>query len=458
MTDESLAHRLIEHCNQPVDASLLQRARLHLLDWMGCVYGAAREEQAQILKTALLASVDHHTGDTPSFGLGRLNFDAAFTYSTALGNVLEMDDLARTAIVHAGPVVVPAALYTALQSNSNYADLLLALVRGYEAAIRLGNSLDAYHYQRWHPTSTAGVAGAAIACAAIRKLDSTQQLAALCNALSVSGGLWHTRHGNSMTKQWHSVHTARTGMSAVQSALYGFTAAEDIIEGEQGWHQVLAANPSAEEIVKAADWAILQTSFKPWPACRHCHAAIDAALKLARQLNGALQNVSDIAIDAYKDAQIFCDKVNPGTPAEARFSLQHSVAVALCNGTVQPADFETEALQSAKIVKLRKITTVNNCSRLTANYPAHFGATVTIKLNDGQIIRQEITDAMGDPEWPLDTEQIRGKFDMLCDWGVGDRSFNNTGVGGNNRTNELAEAVLHAPGDIKMSELLKSAL
>ncbi len=451
MTAESLACQLIDRCNQTIDASLRQRARLHVLDWIGCVYGAARETPALSLHELRL-----RTGSTPSFGLGRLDYDAAFTYSTALGNVLEMDDLARTAIVHPGPVVVPAALYTALQNDSDYGTLLEALVRGYEAAIRLGNSLDAFHYQRWHPTSTAGVGGSAIASAAICALDNTQQLSALCNALSVSGGLWHTRHGNSMTKQWHSVHTARTGMAAAQAARYGFSAAEHIIEGEQGWHRVLAAHPSADEITVDADWAILKTSFKPWPACRHCHPAIDAALMLRETLEPnrqaeaesiAVADIAAITVDTYHDAKVFCDRISPTTAAEARFSLHHSIAVALCNGTVLPRDFEAEALPQANIAHLRQLTTVNSCPQLTANYPAHFGSTVSIALKNGATIKQEIIDAMGDPEWPLSADQIRKKYAMLCNWGIGDCT----------QTTDLGEAVLNAPENIKVSKLLEAA-
>lgn len=422
------------------------------------MYGAAQEGPAQSIKLALdsikkqgqpsqpNAPQVHNLA--PSFGLGLQDFETAFTYSTALGNILEMDDLARTAIVHPGPVIIPAALYTALQNGSSYTQLLEAIVRGYEAGIRLGNSLDAFHYQRWHPTSTTGAAGAAIACATILQLNNEQQLTALCNALSVSGGLWHTRHGDSMTKQWHSVHTARTGMNAARSGLYGFTAAEGIIEGEQGWHQVLANAPSPERIVEVNDWAILQTSFKPWPACRHCHAAIDAALKIQHKLSPEqLKTIASIAVHTYSDAKDFCDKADPSTVAEARFSLQHSIAVALVNGTVLPADFEMKAIQQSEYKLLRSKTTINSSPELTQNYPAHFGSTVTVELNSGELLTQPIVDAMGDPEWPLTEDQIKSKFKMLCDWGISDRKH----------TMQLAEAVLHASGNTGVVDLVKSA-
>ena len=43
----------------------------------------------------------------------------------------------------------------------NLEDTLADAVRGYEAMIAVGAAFDAHHYSLWHPTTTAGVFGAA---------------------------------------------------------------------------------------------------------------------------------------------------------------------------------------------------------------------------------------------------------------------------------------------------------
>ena len=76
-------------------------------------------------------------------------------------NVEEMDDMHRQAILHPGPVVVPALAGLA-RSGVPRRRVLDALVRGYEAMIRVGRSVGPRHYALWHNTATAGVASAVV--------------------------------------------------------------------------------------------------------------------------------------------------------------------------------------------------------------------------------------------------------------------------------------------------------
>jgi 2-methylcitrate dehydratase PrpD len=50
---------------------------------------------------------------------------------------------------------------------------------------------------------------------------------------------------------------------------------------------------------------------------------------------------------------------------------------------------------------------------LTAAYPRHFGATVTLHLTDGTELRETIPDALGDPENPLPEPDLLAKARML---------------------------------------------
>ena len=53
-----------------------------------------------------------------------------------------------------------------------------------------------------------------------------------------------------------------------------------ILEGPQGFFAATCPGADPEDVMAdhGAPWLIEQVSFKPWPACRHAHAAIDAAL------------------------------------------------------------------------------------------------------------------------------------------------------------------------------------
>jgi len=127
-----------------------------------------------------------------------------------VSNVLEMDDVDRQAVLHAGPTVIPAALAMAEHIGASEKDFLDAIVIGYEATIRIGRAVGAGHYAFWHNTATCGPFGAA---------------AAACYLLkgSQAAGLWQTRHEpDSMAKQLHAGHAAHAGVLAAILSKQGF--------------------------------------------------------------------------------------------------------------------------------------------------------------------------------------------------------------------------------------------
>ncbi len=437
----TLAEQLVARCQRPVPEAALEQARRHVLDWVGCVLGAAREPLAKQLRSALAKK----RGSTPSFGAGRLEPEAAKTYATALGNLLEMDDLARAALLHPGPVVVPVAVYAGLEQGVSWKDTLLGIVRGYEAAARLGVLLDGFHYARWHPTTTVGMAAAAVTASSLRSLTALQTLAALANGLSVSGGLWHMRHHDVATKQWHLVHAGRSGAHAAEMAELGFTGSPEILEGPQGWLEVLSQSPPPNSMFSGEEWSIHSVSFKPWPACRHCHAAIDAALALHSDV--AVAELGGVVVETYADAMTFCNQPEPRTPGEGRFSLQHCVSVALLQGDVKAADFAESRLTDPQVVALRRRVRVSVQPSFTRAYPGHFGSAVKVTDGTGRETTVSIADAKGDPEWPLMDHDLLKKYHDLAEWGVGNLP----------EVSELANAILQAPLDTPLSEIFVTA-
>ena len=353
-----------------------QRARLHLLDWLACVAGARRSKV---------------------FGRGG-QLRLRHANAALLGNVLEMDDVHRTALLHPGPVIWPAVFVQPLDTLDQALD---AAVRGYEAMIATGSALDAHHYAHWHPTTTAGCVGAAAAAASVWELDEDRTMWALANAASVAGGVWHMRHDDVMTKQWHVYHAAATGSDAAMAAANGITGPAAILEGEQGLFAAMTRErgPLAGSL---EGWLIHQVSFKPFAACRHAHPVIDAAMELRRA--GKLEAPFDIA--TYADALAFCDRPDPKTELEAKFSLQHAVAAVADGRDAEPVDFTREAI--TELAPLRTQVTVREDAAFTARYPAHFGARVN---------GFELVDTLGDPERPLDEAGLRRKAHTLFAWG-----------------------------------------
>ncbi|WP_237213617.1 MmgE/PrpD family protein [Falsiroseomonas oryziterrae] len=408
---ESLTEGLVALLARPISQGDRRRAALHLVDWIGCaVAGAASEAGAVFRRHAEGASGPARIllGGTASAR------DATFA-NGAFGNVLEMDDVHREAILHPGPVVMPAALALAAERDAPGHALLDAILRGYEAEIRIGRAMGPSHYARFHPTATIGPFGAAAACASLLGLDATRSVWTLGNAGTQAGGVWQCRHEKVMTKQLHTARAAAMGLEAATLAALGLTGPRLILEGPQGVFAGLAPDARPHRVLAdpGAPWLVHETSFKPWPACRHAHPAIDAALALRPRIEG--RAIAAVRVESYADALAFCDRAAPSDTIGAKFSLQHAVAVALLDGPPPLSAFDPPALARPDLAALRAKVTVAEDAAFTRAYPAHFGAAVTVTLTDGAVLREAVPDALGDPENPLSEDAILTKARMLME-------------------------------------------
>lgn len=406
---ESLIRRLVARLRAPVEPADRERAALHVLDWAGAAI-AGRVSPAGRALAATARGIGQ--GAATGVGMPGLSPAAAAFLNGGLGNVLEMDDIHRSAILHPGPVVIPAALAAAEAARASPARLLDAVVRGYEAMIRIGAAVGPGHYALWHNTATCGPFGAAAAAGDLSGLDDEAMIWALGNAGTQASGPWRCRHEPVMTKQLHTARAAQSGLIAAALAAQGFTGPEWMLEGAQGFFAAMApdADPRAVMAEPASPWRIWDTSFKPWPACRHAHAAIDAALVLHRR-GIAPDAVAAILVETYPDAIAFCDRAEPGSEAEAKFSLQHCVAHALMRGAPGLGDFGPEAVAAS--AGLRRRTRLAVAEPYASAYPHHYGAAVTLRLNDGARLRAEIPDALGDPANPVAQAQLVAKARAL---------------------------------------------
>lgn len=416
------------------------RARLHLLDWAACaVAGAVEPGAAEPRDLARLEG----SGSCRVLGGPRAGPLAAALANGPAGALLEMDDVDRRGLLHPGPVVIPAALAAAeAGGQDDGAALLDAVVRGYEAMIRVGRAVGPHHAARFHVTASCGGFGAAAAGASILGLDVTQTAWALGNAGQQAFGLWQVRHEPVFTKALHDGRAAANGLSAAFLARTGYAGPLAIFEGPQGFFNGLCPDGDAQAVVEGGDaWAIHEVSFKPHAACRHAHAAIDAVLALRAQAGGA--ELEALEIGAYRDAVVFCDRPHPTTSAEGKFSLQHAAAAAWVYGEAGLDRFNLEALIEPGIIDLRARVSVAEAPALTARYPARFGATARARLADGQMLEVETPDALGDPERPMEAAAMVAKARALMAWG---------GLDGG-AADRLIEAVLNLGPGASVSDL-----
>lgn len=381
----TITERLLPLLSKPFTDFDLARARLLYLDWIGCATAGGVEPIGQKLRK----SFNFPPGPCRRISAESTQVQMAAFYNGCLGNVLEMDDVDRRAVLHAAPTVIPAAKAVAEYVGADTKSFFEALIIGYEVTLRIGRSVGAGHYAFWHNTATCGPFGAA--AAACHLIEDSNFISALGLAGTLSAGLWQTRHEpESDAKQIHAGHAAQLGVMAAMMSAHDIKGPREILEGEHGFFKAMCPGADPEDVLLEYDsqWLIHETSIKPYAACRHSHAAIDAAL------NATLE-AGEIIIETYNDAIIFCDRSTPCAGRDAKFSLQHVVAFALQNGFPPSlGDFTQEALSKTR--ETRKRISVHAADEFNLAYPAHYGAAVTIGG-----IRHVAKDALGDPEKPL---------------------------------------------------------
>src|SRR5262245_37192763 len=140
------------------------RARMFVLDALGVMLAAvdfaSREGDDQLTQYLRLIEAP---GPATLVGLGRTAAPAvaAFVNGT-LSELLDCQDTNLPARIHNGTAAIPVALAVAEERGLSGADIMVALIAGYEVGSRLSLAIQPQHWHRgFQATGTIGTSGAA---------------------------------------------------------------------------------------------------------------------------------------------------------------------------------------------------------------------------------------------------------------------------------------------------------
>jgi len=225
--------------------------------------------------------------------------------------------------------------------GSSGEDFLVAVIAGYETAIRIALSVSPEHrFRGYHPTATVGVFGAAIAASLLLKIDVHQTVHAMGLAGSHAPGLFQFQYDGSMVKRIHPGRSAQSGVLSALFASKGLTGPPQILEGTYGFGRVMSDRFSMETITQelGSYWHIMDVGIKPYSACRFCHASIDGALEIRSQPGFNPAAVESVEILGSQQLYSQTGNQKPETLTGAQFSTPFEVALALYTGNVMPVD------------------------------------------------------------------------------------------------------------------------
>ena len=416
-----------------------------ILDWAGAALAGGALPPARLLSAALAGEGDSGRAELVTDGRGCDLRTAALVNGTA-AHTAELDDIFRDGIYHPGAPTIAAALAAAQEHERSGAELLTAVVVGFELSTRVAAAVQPAHYRYWHTTGTVGTLGAAAAVGSLLRLDATQLAHALANATSMAAGLQQAFRSDAMTKPLHAGHAAEAGALAAMAAAHGFTGALDILEGDAGFGAAMADGPAWDAVFTdlGHQWNVTEMTFKDHACCGHTFAAIDGALELRARHELAPESVRAVEVETYQVALDVAGNPAPASAFEAKFSIGYCVAAALVQGSVRLAAFEPERREDPLTRNLMDRIDVRAADDLTRVFPGRRGARVAVTTTDGTILRTERRTRRGDPDLPLTDRELRDKYDDLAAAVIGTAAAAELGdrLGALERVAEVGELAL----------------
>ncbi len=387
-------------------------ARRSLLDWTGSALRGSGEPPARMMTDLARAEGGRPRATALPDGW-KTSVEWATRINAVASHTVEMDDLHPSSVLHPGAPVMSAAVAMAEALDSTGTELVEAIAVGYEVAVRAGEAAGPDHYRLWHTTGTCGTFGAAAAAAKLLKLDRRAIIDALGSAGTQAAGLWQFLADGAMSKQLHPAHAAGAGIHAAELARRGFTAAQEIFEGEKGFLRAMSPNPDPDRLTEGlgSEYRMVDNAFKKHAACRHTHSAIDAALLVRDRTSLTPEDIDEISVHVYPAADDLLRDVEPTTPYAAKFSLPYTIAVAVCRGHVDLADFVDVTAEDIGSV-IEKVRVVRD-DALGDEYPVKWPSRVEIRFRDGTRANAEIDYPRGDARNPLTNDELEKKFRTL---------------------------------------------
>ncbi len=409
-------------------ADVVEHAKRVLLDYLGVAIGGASLPMAQIA-----ASYFVELGGRPDASLildeRRLPAIHAALVNGIYGHALDMDDGHRMAAGHPGVATLPAALAAAEVHGASGPDLLRAIVCGYEVFVRIGAHLNPAHLRRgYHTTATVAPFSAALAAGLLAGLNTEQLTRALGLAGVQGAGLMEVFHDGAMAKPFQVARGSAAGLLAVDLAARGALGPRSILEGEQGFLNAMCGDRATDDLTagllpdaapgqairapaQEGDWAIRGVYFKLYAACRHTHAAVDAARMLRDEHALTPEQVQQVVVRTYAVADQLCGATAlPSGPSEAKFSLPYTVALGLTVGHAAPSCFTPALVADETLRALASRVRVEIDPAIERAYPAQRTAALDLTTRDGRLLQATVPVARGEPELPLSLADIEAKF------------------------------------------------
>ena len=406
----TLARFVVESKAADVPAAVRTEAVRSLLNWAGCAIGGSGHETVD----RALAAVQPFAGKADASLFGRsekIDVLNAALLNGISSHVFDFDDTHLKTIIHPAGPVASALMALAEIHPMTGAELLHAFILGVEVECRIGNAVYPEHYDiGWHITGTAGVFGAAAACGKVLGLNEQQMVWALGIAGTQSSGF--REMFGTMCKSFHPGRAAQNGLLSAFLAQQNFTSSDRVLEAPRGFTHVMSTARKFDEITGelGQHYEIALNTYKPFACGIVIHPSIDGAVQLRNEFGLKPGDIEKIELRVAPLVLELTGKKTPKTGLEGKFSVFHSVAVAIIDGAAGEREYSDERVANPEVIALRdKVEAVIDKGLRDDE------AYVTVILKDGRRLERHVPYAIGSLKRPMSNADLEAKFLGLCD-------------------------------------------
>jgi 2-methylcitrate dehydratase PrpD len=419
--NEKIALWASEFRDEALPDEVVKSTKLRLLDIVGCMLGAADHEDTissrhvaqQTFPGSQTRSVPF-ADDASVFGAALINGTAAL--------VLEFDDSHLESAIHVSSPVVAAALPVGHAHALSGKRLIAAIAIGNELTCRLGLVAPGkFHQNGFHPTGIFGTFGAIYAVSRCLGLNSSQTRDAVGIGGSLSSGLMASWEDGSAAKSLHAGFSASAAVKATSCAKNGISGPTGVFDGRFGFFKAHVQEERYDfAFARVTEglgetWEALNIAPKAYPCGHYNQPLIYAALALREQHDITPEQISTIRCSIPEHviplvAEPLAEKRRPKTSFHGRFSLQHSMAEAMIQGTLDKSSFDTRNLTDPRYNNLAdKVQALIDPLAIDRS---QLGGRIEVELYDGRIFSHSVKHMLGMPQNPMSESDMARKFQM----------------------------------------------
>mgnify|MGYP001396276691 CR=1 FL=1 len=451
--DPSLSRIIADHVAgltlAALPAPVLHATRRALLDALGVML-AASGQAAEAAPYHALARAQ--TGPARLLAGGQSTPALAALANGALAHALDYGDVFDAGPAHPHAALVPALLALAdTQPEATLDDILMAMAAGSDLACRLSLSGQrSYEEGGWYPPPLVGLIGAAAASARLAGVAAGGIVQAPGAAGRSAPFPPRNKKDPPNPGGVREGFPAQAAVTATTLAQEGARAFADPLGGKGGFLAVYAGGAKRAVLLDQLGqrfWGA-DVSFKPWPACRGTHAAIEAALLLRDRCPA--DSIASIEVETGLIQEMLISppdaKACPDSAIAAKFSIPFCIGLALAEGAVGLDSFGADKRADPAILSIAALVSARR-NPAWGHAEASSGS-LTIHLKIGTRLHHDVPRARGHAGNPLSDADLIAKFTDCAA-----RAATALDAA---RAQALAESILGADGRMRLADLLSA--